>query len=169
MKISQRLTNIRRNHLHQVTCAIIKRKPSFICMEDLNVKGMMKNRHLSKAVQQQCFREFRRQIEYKARWNHIAVIFADRFFPSSKQCCCCGKIKKDLKLSERIYRCDCGNRIDRDYQAALNLKRYGERIFRQGTAVWHSWLLKRSTDSLVRNLRLWSVPELVSSICFFAV
>ena len=135
LKISQRLTNIRRNHLHQVTCAIIKRKPSFICMEDLNVKGMMKNRHLSKAVRQQCFREFRRQIEYKARWNHIAVIFADRFFPSSKQCCCCGKIKKDLKLSERIYRCDCGNRIDRDYQAALNLKRYGERIFRQGTAV----------------------------------
>ncbi|MDD7372052.1 MAG: zinc ribbon domain-containing protein [Firmicutes bacterium] len=69
------------------------------------------------------------------RRNHIAVIFTGRFFPSSKQCCCCGKIKKDLKLSERIYRCDCGNRIDRDYQAALNLKRYGERIFRQGTAV----------------------------------
>ena len=87
----------------------------------------MKNRHLSKAVQQQCFYEFRRQIEYKAAWNNIKVIIADRFYPSSKTCYCCGNVKKDLKLSDRIYKCGyCGNVIDRDYQASLNLKRYGE-------------------------------------------
>ena len=131
LNVNHRLTNIRQNYLHQSTSEIIKRKPSFICMEDLNVKGMMKNRHLSKAVQQQCFGEFRRQTEYKCRWNHIPVIIADRFYPSSKLCSCCGSIKKDLKLSDRIYKCECGNVIDRDYQAALNLKRYGEKMLEE--------------------------------------
>lgn len=131
LKLTSRLTNIRRNHLHQTTSEIIKRKPSFICIEDLNVRGMMKNRHLSKAVQQQSFYEFRRQIEYKSAWNHIPVIIADRFFPSSKLCSCCGMIKKDLKLSDRIYKCECGNTIDRDFQASLNLKMYGENVLRQ--------------------------------------
>ena len=124
--LNHRLTNIRHDHLHHITSEIVKREPSFICIEDLNVKGMMKNRHLSKAVQQQGFYEFRRQMEYKSEWNNIQVIIADRFFPSSKLCSCCGKIKKDLKLSERIYKCECGNIIDRDLQAALNLKKYGE-------------------------------------------
>ena len=128
LKLNHRLTNLRQNYLHQTTSEIIKREPSFICMEDLNVKGMMKNRHLSKAVQQQCFGEFRRIMEYKSAWNHIPVMIADRFFPSSKLCSCCGKIKQDLKLSDRIYKCECGNIIDRDYQAALNLKRYGEMV-----------------------------------------
>lgn len=131
LKVIKRLTNIRRSHLHQTTSEIIKRKPSFICIEDLNVSGMMKNRHLSKAVQQQSFYEFRRQIEYKSAWNNIPVIIADRFFPSSKLCSCCGMIKKDLKLSDRIYRCECGNVIDRDFQASLNLKAYGENVLRQ--------------------------------------
>ena len=131
LKLNHRLTNIRQNYLHQTTSEIVKRKPSFICIEDLNVKGMMKNRHLSKAVQQQGFYEFRRQIEYKSAWNNIPVIIADRFFPSSKLCSCCGNIKKDLKLSDRIYKCDCGNVIDRDYQASLNLKRYGEMVLEQ--------------------------------------
>ena len=126
LKLNRRLTNIRNNYLHQTTSSIIKRKPSFIVLEDLNVTGMMKNRHLSKAIQQQKFYEFKRQIEYKSEWNNIKVIIADRFFPSSKLCSCCGKIKQDLKLSDRIYRCECGNVIDRDYQASLNLKRYGE-------------------------------------------
>lgn len=127
LKVNHRLTNIRHNYLHQITSSIVKREPSFICIEDLNVNGMMKNRHLSKAVQQQCFYEFRRQIEYKAAWNNIKVIIADRFYPSSKTCYCCGNVKKDLKLSDRIYKCECcGNVIDRDYQAALNLQRYGE-------------------------------------------
>ena len=128
LKLSRRLTNVRHNHLHQTTSEIIKRKPSFICIEDLNVSGMMKNKHLSKAIQQQGFYEFRRQIEYKAKWNNILVIIADRFFPSSKLCSCCGEIRKDLKLSDRIYRCDCGNIIDRDFQASLNLKRYRENV-----------------------------------------
>ena len=128
LKLSKRLTNIRHNHLHQTTSEIIKRKPSFICIEDLNVSGMMKNKHLSKAVQQQGFYEFRRQVEYKSAWNNIPVIIADRFFPSSKLCSCCGEIKKDLKLSDRIYQCECGNIIDRDYQASLNLKQYGENV-----------------------------------------
>ena len=128
LKLSKRLTNIRHNHLHQITSEIVKRKPSFICIEDLNVSGMMKNKHLSKAIQQQGLYEFRRQIEYKSDWNNITVIVADRYFPSSKLCSCCGEIKKDLKLSDRIYRCDCGNIIDRDYQASLNLKQYGENV-----------------------------------------
>jgi len=131
LKLSRRLTNIRRNHLHQTTSEIIKRKPSFICIEDLNVRGVMKNKHLSKAIQQQGFYEFRRQIQYKSEWNNIQVIIADRFFPSSKICSCCGEIRKDLKLSDRIYRCDCGNVIDRDFQASLNLKQYGENVLKQ--------------------------------------
>ena len=135
LKLSKRLTNIRHNHLHQTTSEIIKRKPSFICIEDLNVSGMMKNKHLSKAVQQQGFYEFRRQVEYKSAWNNIPVIIADRFFPSSKLCSCCGEIKKDLKLSDRIYQCECGNIIDRDYQANLNLKRYGENVLKQKSTV----------------------------------
>ena len=130
LKTTHRLTNIRQNYLHQITSEIVKREPSFICLEDLNVNGMMKNKHLSKAVQEQCFYEFRRQIEYKAAWNNILVIVADRFFPSSKLCSCCGAVKKDLKLSDRIYKCECGNVIDRDYQAALNLKIYGENVLK---------------------------------------
>ena len=131
LKIIKRLTNIRHNYLHQTTSEIIKRKPSFICIEDLNVSGMMKNRHLSEAIQQQGLSEFRRQIEYKAKWNNIPLIIADRFFPSSKMCSCCGHIKKDLKLSDRIYKCECGNIINRDFQASLNLKIYGENVLKQ--------------------------------------
>ena len=131
LKVVKRLTNIRHNHIHQITSKIVKRKPSFICIEDLNVSGMIKNRHLSKAVQQQGFYEFRRQIEYKSEWSNILVIIADRFFPSSKLCSCCGTIKKDLKLSERTYKCECGNVIDRDFQASLNLKIYGENVLKQ--------------------------------------
>ena len=134
LRLNHRLTNIRQDHLHQITSEIIKRKPSFICIEDLNVSGLMKNRHLSKSVQQQGFYEFRRQIEYKSAWSNIPVIIADKFFPSSKLCSCCGAIKKDLKLSDRIYRCECGNVIDRDYQTALNLKQYGEDVLKQSVA-----------------------------------
>lgn len=135
LKVTKRLTNIRQNHIHQTTSEIVKRKPSFICIEDLNVSGMMKNRHLSKVIQQQGFCEFRRQIEYKSESNNIPVIIADRFFPSSKLCSCCGNIKKDLKLSDRIYKCECGNIIDRDFQASLNLKIYGENVLKQQSVV----------------------------------
>ena len=91
---------------------------------------MMKNKHLSKSVQEQKLYEFRRQITYKSEWNYIKLIVADRWFPSSKLCSCCGNIKKDLKLSDRIYKCECGNVIDRDYQAALNLKQYGKNVLK---------------------------------------
>ena len=135
LKVNKRLTNIRHNYLHQTTSEIIKRKPSFICIEDLNVSGMMKNRHLSKAVQQQGLYEFRRQIEYKAEWSNIQVIIADRFFPSSKLCSCCGIVKSDLKLSDRTYTCECGNIIDRDFQASLNLKVYGKNVLNQQSVI----------------------------------
>ena len=127
LRINHRLANIRQNHVHQTTTAIIKRKPSFVCLEDLNILGMMKNRYLSEKIQEQNLYEFRRQIEYKAHWAKISVIIADRWYSSSKTCVICGHVKKDLNLSERMYVCPvCGNVIDRDFQAALNLKRYGD-------------------------------------------
>ena len=127
LRINYRLANIRQDHVHQATSAIIKRKPSFVCLEDLNVRGMMKNRYLSERIQEQNLYEFRRQIEYKAHWSKIPVVIADRWYPSSKTCVICGHVKKELNLSERTYVCPvCGNIIDRDFQAALNLKRYGE-------------------------------------------
>ncbi|NLE04127.1 MAG: IS200/IS605 family element transposase accessory protein TnpB, partial [Crenarchaeota archaeon] len=127
LKINHKLTNIRKNHLHQATTEIIKRKPSFIVVENLNVSGMMKNRHLSKAIQQQSFYEFRRQLEYKSNWNNIEFILADRFYPSSKICSQCGAYKKDLGLSNRTYICKkCGCILDRDLNASINLKKYKE-------------------------------------------
>ena len=127
LRINHRLANIRHDHLHQATSAIVKRKPSFVCLEDLNVRGMMKNRYLSEKIQAQNLYEFRRQIEYKAHWAKIPVVIADRWYPSSKTCVICGHVKKELNLSERTYVCPvCGNIIDRDFQAALNLKRYGK-------------------------------------------
>ena len=127
LRINHRLANIRQNHVHQATTSIIKRKPSFVCLEDLNVRGMMKNRYLSEKIQEQNLYEFRRQIEYKAHWSKIPVVIADRWYPSSKTCVICGHVKKELNLSERTYVCPvCGNIIDRDFQAALNLKYYGK-------------------------------------------
>jgi len=129
LKVNRRLMNIRHNYIHQTTSEIINRKPMFIVLEDLNVKGMMKNKHLSKAIQEQCLYEFNRQIQYKSSWNNIRFIEADRYFPSSKLCSVCGCINKNLKLSDRTYICpDCSNVIDRDYQASLNLKVYGENV-----------------------------------------
>ena len=116
LKRNHRLTNIRKNYLNQTISEIVNRKPRFICIEDLNVRGMMKNRHLSKAVQEQGFFGFRKQLEYKCNDKGIQLIVADRFYPSSKLCSCCGNIKEDLKLSDRVYRCECGNMIDRDFQ-----------------------------------------------------
>lgn len=124
-RIHARLANIRHNYLHQITAKLISMLPGTVVMEDLNVTGMMKNKHLSKAVQEQCFYEFIRQMQYKCEWNGIEFIRADRFYPSSKTCSCCGAIKHDLKLKDRTYVCQgCGATIDRDYNAAINLMRY---------------------------------------------
>ena len=125
-KVNRRLANIRDNHLHQATKAIIKQKPSKIVVEDLNIKGMMKNKHLSKAIANQKFFEFTRQLKYKALFYlGIEVTTADRWFPSSKLCSSCGEIKKDLKLKDRTYKCNgCGMVLDRDFNAAINLSNY---------------------------------------------
>lgn len=122
--IHKKLTDIRDNHLHQASSEIVKTKPSRIVMESLNIKGMMKNRHLSKAIAQQKLYEFKRQIKYKSERYGIEFVEADKWFPSSKTCSCCGQIKKDLKLSDRIYNCDCGFKLDRDLNAAINLANY---------------------------------------------
>lgn len=122
--IHLRLTNIRNNHIHQTTSDIVKTKPYRIVLEDLNIKGMMKNKHLSKAIAQQKLYEFRRQIEYKSKRYGIEVIVADRWYPSSKTCSCCGDIKSDLKLKDRIFKCKCGFVLDRDLNASINLAKY---------------------------------------------
>ena len=120
----KRLNDIRTNHLHQCSNEIVKTKPSRIVMEHLNVKGMMKNKHLSKAVAQQKLYEFKRQVQYKYKKYGIEFVEADMWFPSSKTCSCCGQIKSDLKLKDRLYICDCGLKVDRDLNAAINLANY---------------------------------------------
>jgi putative transposase len=124
-QLHTKLKNIRKNHIHQATSKVIKMNSRRIVMEDLNVSGMMKNKHLSKAIQEQCFYEFIRQMKYKSEFNGREFVQADRFYPSSKTCSCCGNIKKELKLSDRVYICDnCGLVIDRDKNASINLMNY---------------------------------------------
>lgn len=121
-KLYHKITNIRTDYINKTIAEIVKTKPSYITIEDLNVSGMMKNRHLSKAVVSQKFYEFRTKLKTKCDDNGIELRIVDRFYPSSKLCHCCGSIKKDLKLSDRIYRCDCGYVEDRDFNASLNLR-----------------------------------------------
>ena len=124
-KLHQRINQIRTDYINQTIATIVKTKPSYIMIEDLNVKGMMKNRHLSKAVASQKFYEFREKLMMKCHMEGIELRIVSRWYPSSKKCHCCGCIKKDLKLSDRIYRCSCGYIEDRDINAALNLKDAG--------------------------------------------
>ena len=121
-RLHHTLDNIRTDYINKTISSIIKRKPSFITIEDLNVKGMMKNKHLSKAVAEQKFYEFRNKLTNKCGALGIELRIVDRFYSSSKLCHCCGSIKKDLKLKDRIYKCDCGYVEDRDYNASLNLR-----------------------------------------------
>lgn len=120
--LHHKINNIRTDYINKAIAEIVKTKPSYITIEDLNVSGMMKNRHLAKAVASQKFYEFRTKIKAKCSENGIELRVVDRWFPSSKICHRCGAIKKDLKLSDRIYRCDCGYVEDRDLNAALNLR-----------------------------------------------
>lgn len=123
--LHRKLANIRSNHSHQATNKIVKAKPSRVVMETLNIKGMMKNRHLAKAIAKQCLYEFKRQLKYKCEFNGIEFVEADKWYPSSKTCSECGHIKAKLSLSERTYVCEeCGCVIDRDYNASINLSRY---------------------------------------------
>ena len=121
-KLHHRIDNIRTDYINKTIAEIVKTKPSYITIEDLNVKGMMKNRHLSKAVASQKFYEFRTKLEKQCKESGIELRVVDRFYPSSKLCHCCGSMKKDLKLSDRIYKCDCGYKCDRDFNASLNLR-----------------------------------------------
>ena len=121
-KLHHKMDNIRTDYINKTIAEIVKTKPSYITIEDLNVKGMMKNRCLSKAVASQKFYEFRKRLKAKCDENGIELRVADRFYPSSKTCHHCGSIRKNLKLSDRIYRCECGYAADRDLNAALNLK-----------------------------------------------
>jgi putative transposase len=122
-KIHAQVADLRRDTLHKTTTAIINKQPSRIVLEDLNVQGMMQNRTLARVIADVGLYEFRRQMTYKAELAGVELLIADRFFPSSKRCSRCGRIKTDLTLAERIYRCDsCGLVIDRDLNAALNLK-----------------------------------------------
>ena len=121
-KLHHRIDNIRTDYINKIIAEIVKTKPSHITIEDLNVSGMMKNKHLSKAVASQKFYEFRTKLEAKCKENGIELRIVDRWFPSSKTCHCCKSIKKDLNLSDRVFRCDCGYIEDRDFNAALNLR-----------------------------------------------
>ena len=121
-KLHHKMDNIRTDHINKTIAEIVKTKPSYITIEDLNVKGMMKNRCLSKAVASQKFYEFRKRLKAKCDEKGIELRVADRFYPSSKTCHHCGSVRKNLKLSDRIYRCECGYVADRDLNAALNLK-----------------------------------------------
>ena len=121
-KLHHRIDNIRTDYINKIIAEIVKTKPSHITIENLNVSGMMKNKHLSKAVASQKFYEFKTKLLAKCKENGIELRIVDRWFPSSKTCHCCKSIKKDLKLSDRIFRCDCGYIEDRDFNAALNLR-----------------------------------------------
>ena len=121
-KLHQRLTNKRTDYINKVINEIVKTKPSYITIENLNISGMMKNKHLSKAISQQKFYEFRNKLKNKCDLFGIELRIVDRYYPSSKLCHNCGKIKSDLKLSDRIYKCSCGYEEDRDYNASLNLR-----------------------------------------------
>ncbi len=123
--VYKKINNIRTNYLHQASSEIVKTKPSRIVIEDLNVKGMMRNKHLAKAISDQKMYEFARQLMYKCKLYTIELVEADRWYPSSKLCSGCSNKKIDLKLSDRTYTCnECGLVIDRDYNASLNLSIY---------------------------------------------
>jgi len=122
-KLNHELSRKRQEYIRYVVSILVKTKPKYITIEDLNISGMLKNKHLSKAIMEQNFYYFKTWLIYKCTQMGIEVRIADRFYPSSKLCSVCGKIKPDLKLKDRTYNCACGNRIDRDYQASINLER----------------------------------------------
>lgn len=121
-KLHQRIEQIRTDYVNHCVCGIAKAKPSYITIEDLNIRGMMKNRHLSKAIAGQKFFEFRTKLLAKCKLAAIELRIVDRWYPSSKRCHCCGKVNNKLKLSDRVFRCDCGYEADRDFNASLNLR-----------------------------------------------
>lgn len=128
-RVIARITNIRNDYINKTVDKIIKHNPPFIAVEDLNIRGMMKNKHLSKAIQNQKLYTFTSKLQYKCEWNGIQFVKIDRWYPSSKKCSCCGNIYKDLKLKDRVYNCKvCGLSLDRDYNASINIREEGRRL-----------------------------------------
>ena len=123
-EIYYKLKNIRKNYIHQVTHRLVAMLPKRVVMENINILDLLKNKHKARLISQQYWSLFVVCMQYKCEWNGIEFIQADRWYPSSKMCSCCGSVKKDLKLSDRVFNCDCGAKIDRDYNAAINLMRY---------------------------------------------
>lgn len=121
-RLYQKLDNIRTDHMNKVIAEIVRTKPSYVAIEDLNVSGMMKNRHLSKAIAFQKLYEFRSRLTAKGKGNGIEIRVVGRFYPSSKLCHACGRHKAGLRLSDRVFICECGYREDRDLNASLNLR-----------------------------------------------
>ncbi len=121
-KLHHRIDNIRIDYINKTTAEIVKTKPSYITVEDLNIKGMMKNKYLSKAVASQKFYEFRTKLEAKYKEFGMELSIVDRWYPSNRLCHKCGHIKKNLKLSDREYICECGYHADRDFNTSLNLR-----------------------------------------------
>ena len=124
-KIYQRISNQRKDTLHKMTSILVKTKPRYIVIEDLNISGMMKNHRLAEAIGDASFNELKRQLFYKTAWYWGSIIEVDRFFPSSKICFKCGGINESLTLQDRVYSCSCGNNINRDLNASINLEKYG--------------------------------------------
>lgn len=142
LKIYIKLTNIQRDYFNKVVLDVVRTKPQVIVLEDLNIKGILKNKHLSKSIQQSSLYLFKTLLINKANEYRIKIIEADRFYPSSKMCSNCGQIKSDLKLKDRVYKCDCGLEIDRDLNAAINLSKYPQIVGNLS-----SWRTKRNESS----------------------
>jgi putative transposase len=130
-KVHEKIRNSKLDYIHKLTTRIVSENQTIV-LEDLNVSGMMKNHKLAKSIQELGLHEIKRQLEYKSKWYNRDMIFIDRYYPSSKKCSCCGEINKDLKLSDRIFKCKvCNFEIDRDLNAALNIEKEGFRLYKE--------------------------------------
>lgn len=140
-----KLNNMKKDYFHKASTAVVRTKPKAIVLEDLNVAGMRKNKHLAHSLQEASISTFKQMLISKAESHGVEVVLADRFYPSSQICSSCGNRKVDLKLSERTYRCPvCGLEIDRDFNASINLKHYPE--FQGKLSLWRT-----KTTGVVRN------------------
>ena len=127
--IHRTIRNIRINHIRKFVSELVKKQPRYIAIEDLNVKGMMKNKHLAKDVSNCSFYTIKEHLIRKARERSVEVRLVDRFYPSSKICSNCSSYKQDLKLSQRVYHCcNCGMKIDRDFNASINIMNTNEYV-----------------------------------------
>ena len=158
-KLNKKINDKKLNYLHEVSNVLIDEN-QVICMEDLNVKGMLKNHKIAESISEMNFGEFKRMLEYKASWYGRTIVKVDRFYPSSKTCNHCGYIKKDLKLSDRTWICPvCGEIIDRDYNAACNIKDEGIRIL-VGSSTTELTLVENPTMDDKREISLKSSDSL---------